>query len=330
MVKTIKEIKILLLGGILIISFVVFNMQGSLIFANIANAQEKGTGISISPVTFELTANPGDALTSKLRIYNPSDVAIVVKMEVQDFKAVGEEGQAVVTTNEEMSYSIKYWTTIDPVEFTLEPQEYKFVDFTMDVPVNAEPGGKYGSILASIGGTAGSSPGGSAVAKKVGALVLLVVAGDVVEDLTVKDFSVPSFQEYGPVPFEIRFENKGSVHVKPKGFIVITDLLGRKVAEFEFPQRNVMPESVRKIEAEWNTKWLFGKYTASMVGVYGTSNENLTSRVITFWVLPWKLMLGVSVVLLIILTILFLSRKRLRMAAKILFKGEHHTAKKDS
>lgn len=308
----------------------VFVILGFIVNAGNAFAQEKtGGGITISPLTFELTANPGDTIANKIKVFNPSDSPISIKMEVEDFKPVGEEGKVVTTTeeDEDSTYSLRKWIKIIPNEFTLEVGGQKSVDFIIEVPQDAEPGGKYGSILAGISGSLGEGITGASVSQKTGSLVLLMVAGDLKEKLIIKDFTVPSFQEYGPVPFEIRFENKGSVHAKPKGYIVITDWFGKNVAELEFPQKNVMPEATRKIETEWNTKWLLGKYTASVIGVYGASNENLTSQVITFWVLPWKLMLGVFVVLLIILFLFFKSRKRLRLAAKILFKGEHHAHK---
>ncbi len=299
---------------------------GCVVYAGGVSAQEKVKGgITISPLTFELTANPGDTIINKIKVFNPSDHPVSIKMDAEDFRPIGEEGKVITTSesDEDSTYSLRRWIKIVPNEFILEADGQKPVDFIIEVPQNAEPGGKYGTILAGISGSLGEGITGTAVSQQVGSLVLLMIAGDLKEELAIKDFTVPSFQEYGPVPFELRFENKGTVHVRPKGYIVITDLLGREVAELEFPQKNVIPGSVRRVDVEWDTKWLFGKYTASVIGVYGTSNENLMPRVITFWVLPWKLMLLVLIVILFLSALLFLSRKRLRMAAKILLKGDH-------
>jgi len=307
----------------------VFIVLVSLFSASVVFAQEnESRGVGVSPLTFELTANPGDTIGNKIKISNPTNEAVSIKMEAEDFVPIGEEGEVVTTTeeDEDTTYSIRKWITIVPNEFTLKKGEQKQIDFIIEVPKDAEPGGKYGSILAGISGFT-EDVAGATVSTKTGALVLLMVAGDTKEELDVKDFSAPSFQEYGPVPFEIKFENNGTVHAKPKGYIVINDWFGRNVAELELPQKNVMPGAVRKVETKWHTKWLFGKYTASFIGVFGNSNENLRSSVITFWVFPWKLTLAVFVVLAIIFTIIFLSRKRLKLAAKILFKGEHHVIK---
>lgn len=298
----------------------IFLIFGGLVLTAQVSAQQ--VGVSISPLTFELTANPGDTLTNTLKVYNPTDSVISIKMEAEDFKPVGETGQVVVEPEAEMTYSLKRWIKTGPTEFTLEPKEQKFVDFEISVPENAEPGGKYGSILASTTGVVGKGITGTAVAQKVGALLLLIVAGPVKENLTIKEFSAPSFLEYGPVPFSIRFENNGTVHVRPRGFVTITNWWGKKVADVEFSQLNVIPGAIRKIDTSWQNKWLFGKYTAMLVGSYGTANLPFNPPVLVFWAFPWKLALEIFLVLVLIFVFFYKTRKRWQLALRILIKGE--------
>ena len=307
--------------GIKLLISIVIILVG-LILISTAFAQKGEVGINISPLTFELTANPGDVLTNKLKVYNPTESVIGIKMEVEDFAVTGEAGQVVIEPAETETYSLAKWITTEPLEFTLGPREQKFVDFTLEVPENAEPGGHYGSVLASTVGAIGEEIIGTTIAQKVGALVLLTVAGEVKESLVVKEFSAPSFLEYGPVPFIIRFENTGTVHVRPRGFVVITDWRDKKVADVEFPQLNVIPGAVRKIETSWQNKWLLGKYTAMLVGGYGTTNTPFNPPVLTFWVFPWKMALGIFFVLLLILVFFYKTRRRWQMAFRILLKGE--------
>jgi len=298
----------------------IIGIVGGLILTNLVFAQ--ATGITISPLTFELTANPGDTLSNTIKIYNPTDNATSIKIETEDFHPIGETGQVVVEPEVEMTYSLKRWVKTEPTEFTLEPRESKFVDFTIEVPENAEPGGKYGSVLASTTGVIGEKITGAALAQKVGALLLLTVAGEVKEELAIREFIAPSFLEYGPVPFTIRFENKGTVHLRPRGFVTITNWWGKKVADVEFPQLNVIPGAIRKIETEWQNKWLLGKYTAMIVGSYGTANLPFNPPVLIFWVFPWKLALGILIVLMLVFTFFYKTRRRWQLALKILIKGE--------
>ena len=118
------------------------------------------------------------------------------------------------------------------------------------------------------------------------------------------------------------FENTGSVHVRPRGLITITNWRDKKVADVEFPQKNVLPGSKRKVETSWDVKWLFGKYTATVVGSYGTSNTPLSPWVVSFWVFPWKIGSVVGGTAFLILLFFFLTRRRWATALGILLKGD--------
>jgi hypothetical protein len=306
------------------IIFLLLLVAGAIVFGDVVLAQ--GTALGISPVNFELTGNPGDVIINQIKIFNSSeDSSIGIKMEVEDITPQGEIGHVVTEPVEKDTYSLAGWIKTDPEEFILEPRTQGFITFTISIPENAEPGGHYGAVLASTKSIAGPGPTGAAITQRVGTLVLLSVSGEVKEELTVKDFSAPGYSEYGPVPFIIRFENKGTVHVKPRGFVTITNWLGKKIADIEFPQQNVLPGAVRKIDASWDKKWLWGiKYTATLNGSYGVSNIPFSPEVITFWAFSWKIGLGI----LVLLMLLILSRRRWIAAFKILIKGEKYFSKK--
>jgi len=275
--------------------------------------------LGISPVTFELTGRPGETIENYLKVFNPSGDIIGVKMQIEDIAPTGEEGFVTVEPPDTETYSLARWIITDPEEFELAPGEQKQVKVTLTIPQNAEPGGHYGTVLAATRAVMGSGTTGTAIVQRVGALILLIVPGEMKEILVVKDFSAPIFSEYGPINFSIKFENTGTVHLKPKGLITISNLLGRKSAEIPFPEKNVLPKGIRKLDVSWDKKLLWpGRYTAVITGNYGLDNAQISSQVITFWVLPWKLCLAA----LLILILLFLIRKRFVAAFKILIRGE--------
>ena len=287
------------------------------IFPATAVAQEEARGISLAPLVFELNANPGDTLSEQIRVTNRSTNTIAITPEVRDFTPVGEAGEVNILEEEQATYSLRAWTIVSPEEISLAPNETKTMTFTIGVPRNAEPGGHYGSILAS---TAGTTPGGTgvAVAQKVGSLVLLRVTGEAAESLQLREFSAPGFLEKGPVPFVIRFENIGNIHLKPAGYITVTNLWGREVARVELEQKNVIPGSIRRLEPTWDIKGGLGRYTATLTAVYGSKQQNL-SGVVTFWIFPWKVGLPVGVAGLVILIYLIRRRRRLFAAIRVLF-----------
>lgn len=292
----------------------------------VLDARAQGSaGISISPTIFELSADPGDTIQNTLKLSNPTQNTVTIQFVVEDFTTSGEEGRVVIEPAETFTHSLATWVTTDPAFVTLQPREAKKIEFTIVVPENAEPGGHYGSILATITASEGNEGfSGTAISQKVGSLVLITVSGAVREVLDIEEFVGPSFLEYGPVAFTIRFENKGSVHVRPRGFVTITDWRDKKVIDLELPQKNILPGSARKIDVVWDAKWLFGKYKAMIVGSYGSSNEPFPPHIISFWVFPWKIAGAAGFAALLVLTFFFFTRKRWIRAFKILLRGEKY------
>jgi len=278
--------------------------------------------VTISPLNFELNSNPGDTISNIIRVYNDVDSEITVNMEVQNFVAAGEQGQVLIKGAEDSdTYSLAKWVTLAPQTFTLAPRSSQMVEFTVRVPSDGEPGGHYASILASVSGSA--TGGGVGVSQKVGALLLLSVAGEVYENLNLVDFNADSdFTEYGPEKLVARFRNDGTVHLKPRGFVLVKNVFGGEVAKLDLPQLNVLPQSARAVDIplkDVNAK--FGRYEATLAAIYGATNEPL-SAVTIYWVIPYKLLAVYGAVILVLLILAYRGRRRLRMALRVLFKGE--------
>jgi hypothetical protein len=286
-----------------------------------AKAQQNNDeqGLSISPVVFELNANAGDTISNQIKIYNTGTTLSTIEMNVEDFAPIGEEGEVVLEdAGDNAAYSIAKWTSIDTKKFELNPKEQKVITFSIKVPANAEPGSHYGSISALVSGAVSSSTG-SSVSTKRGALVLIRVAGSAKEQILVDTFkSKNSFYETGPVDFEVKFKNSGNVHLKPAGFITITDMLGKQVAQLDIPQNNVIPGAIRQAPTTWDTNNLFGNYTATLVANYGTSSKQTITSVTSFVVIPWKLILGIFFGIALITLLIIRSKKRLGKAFKVL------------
>lgn len=274
--------------------------------------------VAISPVKFELAANPGDELRNVLRIYNDTAEPVNVSVLVDNFSPTGEDGQVVIDeTSPDTGFSLRSWVSLSEPTFDLEPRTSKVVEFLVKVPLNAEPGGHYGSILASIAPINAVTGGGVGIAQRVGALLLLDVSGEVTEKMYVAELTAPRFSEYGPVDLSLRLKNDGSVHLKPRGFIRLTNMFGKDAGTIDIPQTNVLPQSIRKFELPWGVKYMYGKYTASLNAIYGSSNETL-SAVTTFWIIPWKLV-TIAVLIFLIVTIgIVRGRRRIALAFNVL------------
>jgi hypothetical protein len=312
---------------------------GLVLFASDSNtrAQESSVGekvaLSISPLNFEFTINPGETREDVVKVTNPdSEKTQTITMNVEPFRG-DETGQVTVLDEEEddPAYSLKQWVTISPKTFTLKPRETRVVTFKTVVPKNAEPGGKYGAIVASTErGEIGQT--GAVTVQKVGSLVLLTVQGFIQYNASARDFytvnntedirdrAPQNLYEKSPIYFLTRLHNNGTVHIKPKGFITISNIFGKKVADIEVPAKNVLPGSDRAQVVEWNDAKM-GRYTATMVLNYGDKNQQITATT-SFTVFPWKTGVPIIVGVLVLIWFLIARRARVARALSIIF-GKH-------
>jgi hypothetical protein len=138
----------------------------------------------------------------------------------------------------------------------------------------------------------------------VGSLILLTVEGDVLrEGNTVSIDTLNNdrgWYEAGPIELGILYENTGTVHVNPYGTVSVKNIVGEEVGYVTLEPWFVLPDSLRLREITWDREWLFGRYTVE--AQINRGYDNIVDTVsTTFWVLPWKIVGGIFLVLFIII-----------------------------
>ncbi len=285
----------------------------------VSYAQESA-GFSISPPSFEVSANPGDTIKNVVKVTNITTNPIALETLAKDFVAVGNEG-AVELLDENSFFSLASWVNFEVDTITLQPKQTALIDYQIKVPVNAEPGGKFASLIFRTIPPKNNEITGATLAQEVGALVLMRVAGDAKEYAKISEFtSDKSVYEYGPIEFTLLVRNEGSVHVRPKTNVTITNTLGKRVASISLGEKNVLPSAERKFNGLLEKKYMFGRYTATATAVYGTKNTILTDTY-SFVVIPYKVVIPVTVGLLLLLISFAKGRKRLSKAISVILKG---------
>ncbi len=276
---------------------------------------QSGVALRISPPNFEISVDPGETVAQQIRVSNRGDTAIPITMQVAGFRPAGQGGQVELTEEEQAEFGILTWTTVDPSEFLLGPGEETAVTFLIDVPEDAPPGGHYMSVLAKVG-SAGTAEG-VVVGQRIGSLVLLRVAGEVVEQAQVAEIVAPGFAAKGPIDFDVVLKNTGNVHLRPIGEVVVTGTFGGEVARLRLEQRNMLPDSERAFSVTWDTGWNLGRYTAEYTGVYGSANTTIkgSTTVILF---PWPIILPIAAGLALLAFMVVRARARLARSFRVL------------
>jgi len=149
-----------------------------------------------------------------------------------------------------------------------------------------------------------------------------------------------------PQNFILRIKNNDIYHIKPFGRILIYNTFGRKVGEAKVPQKTILPGKIRQFPVEFSPqtlsrlRWLpepvarflaenlfFGKY---QVKLELQAKSPITAKifqpdipfVLTFFSLPWQFWLIFVFLLLLFIFVLLKYKKRIRLAARTLIKGE--------
>ena len=254
----------------------------------------------IGPAKKEVWLNPGESTTINLNVTNRLGSEMSFRIGVEDFVGSRDPNQVTVFLGEEKGpYSLKDYLKPEITEFTLKHGQRMVLPIEISIPKDAEAGGLYGAVMVSTFSPATESEakaeeikGGVQLASQLASLFLVRVKGEVKEEGFLKTLATDkSNYQKGPISFSLLYENTGDVHLIPYGIIEIKNILGRKVDELEITPYFAMPNSVRLKEIEWDKGFLFGKYTALASLNRGYQNI-IDQKSVTFWVLPWKILLA--------------------------------------
>ena len=300
----------------------------------------EGLNLVTSPLPISLVTEPGSTVSAQLKIKNGGSEAEDLEVGLMKFSAYGDEGKPRLMDREKGDDYFD-WVKFSENEFTLNPNEWKTITATINVPSSAAFGYYYAVTFSRKSEVIPDGPRETKVIGATASLILLEVrVPNAVRDVEVLDFSVPKkIYEFLPVGFTVKLKNKGNVHVAPRGNIFI-DRWGQKdvaILPINDLKGNVLPDSNRIFTSTWSdgfpvyqiqeTKdkkeitdrkgdpimklsWDFsqvpklrwGKYTANMLLVYDDGKRDVPIEgKLTFWVIPWRILGGLAIVTLLVL-----------------------------
>lgn len=251
--------------------------------------------LSVAPEMFELKVKRGEVLSEKIKILNQSGVPVPIEATVTNFGA--EENSGTITffqepakrigEEDDISFNPRKWINIENPSFILDPKETEEVDFSINIPENAEPGGLYAVILFEPKLPSFYFESGAALKTipKIGVLVLFSVEVEGVKraekPLIISEFIIPekfrlqklenlladisglfqkaqaenrelfSIVEKSELPFSLGIKNEDIVHIKPEGKLSIINSWGKIVGETEIKETTVLPGKTRKFPVEF-------------------------------------------------------------------------------
>lgn len=271
-----------------------------LVFFAPSAVSAQSLSLSVTPPLFQLSVERGDIWQSSIKVLNTNRDDLVVYAEVVNFLPEGEHGHGrfiPILDSRENTGTLAEWIDVSPGPHVIQPEQTKNINFFVDVPDDAPPGGHFAAILIT---TRPIDDSGEKMLLKtsqaVTSLFFVRIEGDVIEEGTIREFSME--KTFIPTPeadFILRFENKGNVHLQPRGNIVITNMWGNERGVIPINHLshfgNVLPNSIREFNFSWKSEPSvseIGRYKAVVTLGYGQNGIKNTSSETYFWVLPVK------------------------------------------
>jgi len=278
--------------------------------ASRALAQEMQRAYTVFNPQIEVKLNPGTRSEGTTEIVNETSVPLTFNLTVRDYIVTDTVGTpnflAAGTLNNK--YSAAAWIAIYPNTFSLNPHESQKVNYYIQVPASARPGGHYaGIVYAPV--SKGENKTGGVINAQVGALFYITVNGPVTENSLVSKFFANPFQEYGPVKISTQIKNLGDLHISPKATITVSGLFYN--ATQDLPNHNIFPQATRDFENTVGQAFMIGRYKALLMGSYGVNNNLPLVASVYFWVFPWRIALViVFIIVAIILGIMYYKKRK--------------------
>lgn len=306
-----------------------------------------GLDLTVSPSVLDISAQPGDVIKQKFRIRNNSEKSVLLHIFVDKLQSSSNgEISPVKALPNDNSLS---WITFENASISALPKEWVEIPLTITVPKEAAFGYYYAIHVGSVEPKKQTAKSGTTLLGEVVIPLLLnVISPNAKADVRLLNFSSATFiNEYLPVHFSITMQNMGNVHLRPKGNVFIrTGISDDETAILDINENNgvILPNTKRTFLSQWNdgfaveepiqedgvskmdkygktmthvvlnwdklTHFRIGKYTATAIVVYDNGTRDVPLQATTtFWVIPWKFMIGfISILIIVVLLIRLLLR----------------------
>ncbi len=280
----------------------------------------------VEPGKTEIFVNPGETVTKSITITNRIGKKVKFKLTAEDMIGTNDSQSTIKLLGDEKGpYSIKNFMEPEVSEFSLDLGEKIVIPVKISVPMDVEPKGYYGALIVSNEPEVLSSEqsketeGKARLVSRIGSLFFLRINGEGKESGNLENFKIlgPSkaFYENRPKGFEISFKNDGNVHLVPHGKIIIKNILGKEVDSIPVDAYFSLPDSIRYREVLWKEGSGLGRYTANLSLYPGYGNTNQESG-LSFWIIPWKILIASFVGLIIIISLVYYLLTRFELRKK--------------
>ena len=287
-----------------------------LLFFYAPSSLQAAVNYSVTPRVIDLSAEARDIIERKITITNNANYTSSIFPSVNEISL--NEGGDITDfkgpTMVDRTSSITTWLEVARKEINIPKGESYELPVTIRMNPNTQPGEYHALIGFGSGRNRDEAEKLVREGRAPGVVVTIRVEDTAVEHIDLKGFVVDKFitNEKNQAARYV-LTNPGDTVVVPQGEIIFYDNNGKEVGSINANPEQISLEPGQEIELKTQvpTDGLLGKYKAFLSVNYGTEQIASVYDTEFFYVIPWKKLLFVFVILLltaIILTI-FLYKK---------------------
>jgi len=277
---------------------------------NSRQAQAQSLSLSLWPPLLEVIMQPGKTITQVYKLTNNSDHELSITPQIFPFEPLEETGgikidfspPPVIPTLPHFSFASR--EKFDQA-FPLPVGKTQELVLKINLPPNNPEKDYYYTLLFSTGEeplSLNKDEGQSTALARIGTNILLTssLLGKPTFLGRIVLFSAPFIVDsFSATNFTVILENWGKTFWKPFGEIIIEGPFDQK-NEIALREQNILANSSRRLTLDsYRPRWPIGPFKAKLEFALNEDGQKLSSQ-ITFWYLPYKLLAGT--ILLVILT----------------------------
>ncbi len=231
--------------------------------------------IELDHTKVRLSIAPGSSKSGSIMVENPSDETRHVKIYLEDWRYVSQDGSKEFSPAGTINLSAAGWISFLPVEFTILPFGKQKLNYTVRVPANAQ-GGHYAIMFFEVGEPNQTSEGVSVnLAIRMGSLFYIEPEGTIKKFHQLSDFNVQKNESTNGLDISLDFQNTGNTDIICGGTFDIIDKRGRVFARGEFSKGYTLPGDTAKLSSAWKKPLSAGKYDVVVTLDLGKALEEL-------------------------------------------------------
>ena len=278
--------------------------------------------LAIWPPLTEILIKPGKTITQPYKLINNGDDLILIA-RILPFEPKDEFGNINLLQLpgllNPLSFSLESTGISLGKPFVIKSGETKEINLKISVPSKAPEKDFFVCLVfeTTPEGRIGVSETQAAAKIASNILITTSLTGVPVKKGRIVEFSGPKVVDsFDIVPFTLKIENLGQSFFKPFGKITIEGLFNQQ-GEVKILEKNILPQFTRDLQVSpWKEKFILGPFKARVEFTIdppagGETSGDKISQEITFLALPYKAILALIIILLVLTTISDLPKKKL-------------------